>query len=1673
MPQLGINWGLHPTNYKYEVPKEYEMAVKAQQQAALQAARARRSSGGLSELMAMMKVMNAMDKFAGGTSGGSRRHIGVKEQAKQEAADRMAQAQTALFGDANFQERFVKAQTLSAQKAVDELAGINRDIISRYADQYDVDADKLSKVMMGGLQARTNQRLKDVQSSRGDYGIDSAIQGAKRFYRAISRLWNTDAEAEADVKKTIEEQIAFERNNAYARDQALRAQEGEGAWSRAEGWGILANSAGAVGNMLPQIAGTLASRGAGGLIGGAIGSFVGPEGTAAGAQIGSLVGTMLGGGVTAGAQGRFDFVERVLSDPKLTPEQKEEALKGWGITGATALNAALGTIPFGARDVSRMVAPRLAFTKAGKDVAARTEQLMAQQSATGLTRETARNMALGEAARKGLMQEAKAPLLSRAGESFKYSVPEVGAMLGLGVTGNNAIYGATTGQDIPLTEGLQEAAVSGIPMVGLVTAMGAARRMSPGRIPNRWREDGSIKPEIATYRSILDKQVADKNFGGDATKEVISRFRNDWKTDESFEALTKGMEPAQVEVLRQLRNAGIEPRQQEAGAAARIAKAAGTDRFDAAAAEKKMNDAAGGKKPTAAKSDYDAMMQWYRSKAPEWSELEKSNPTVAKEVVRIANRQGELHPDVQNIAERIQRNDGTVTKKSILDWLNTFKDTEELNRARTDLINVLNDGLNTKKDLSNRSYTTAPLAEPGYWKGLLNEVRGGEMKGKRVAPANVQAAISKLPANEAQQPTTNIAAKPNLQNPTEQVPTGDLAANAQQMMDNQPQGDATPPPFTVSEEQAPVFADVNYGEVPVTREELVSAIRRRYDEMNPELREDMLNDEIDFRSARNTEQMELDQLISEKGEGSPEVLQRQELYAIDAEAEFSSSVDALVTKALDNNWYGNPEEASSIITMVKSSLGDGETLPQAEAEIARIVEERAGRTVAEEAPIVEEAPVVEEPILPGENRVKDADAFDEEFQRIRDARSRAATELRKNAEFDEEFQRIAQEKKRVADNLRADAEFDEEFQAGLKARADEATKLAQQKRQAEKEAADAQFDAEFQAGLEARAAEATRLAKEREAQDAAKAQKAKQLLQALAARKQALKNQGANDGNGQRLDGNDAAGAKADDTGITDANQSVEAATANSSKQPATKNTNAAKRGGQPTKGGGTRRAAPQDERKDKASFSNPKQEGSEPQLEGTNAGRNLEIPADDYAERGNGKGGPASKDSGGPNEPKPQESNSGEQPTDGPSIEPRAPLPEMPAPKEGKSISFENATAKMTKLSHKQLLELLKNVPKYMQWRSPDWDSPQPKAKKQWMYGLELATREGQRKPVSPEEQVKIDNERAALLRNDFLEALYAVKENREPSESQKYIIANFESKYGTIEYPQESMLGLIRTYRNKLDAEKRAARKAPKSFKDAVALHKKEADAALELTERTKELEDLINKEKQKGDAADTEALNKYLEEYSNLRDERISNTPPSDENLFAQMLADKKFMKDYKAGKVVPEHIPTRAELREADRAAAQASADRLAAMKNPHIVLDGEIMRVDTPQSAYNAIVNLAARDRSAFESASGSPLSKNNKKMVKNIAYDSLAALYNASVDPAAMTDIQKEMWYAMYNQGFRPLRLDRRVTEGIKRMADKYRADGYDKMTDADYFADTFMTQQNFDDVFGFNNIPC
>lgn len=646
-------------------------------------------TSGLSQLMQLMRLKNMIDMQRMGRTKKER-----EEYAKREA---MGMASQSLLNDAEYIQGFADVQNMSAQKAIDRLSELKKGVISRYAKQYNIDPAALYEDAFGSLDQETRKRLADVKAGQGFW--KEVGTGVGEFWDAVRYAWETDPEKKNQiVKEAADAEARRIQANAYLQDQQRREAEGEGFIERSRGdtGSFLTNVGRGVGAMLPQLGIQLGARAGGAALGGAIGSAGGPIGTAGGA----LAGAIFGGAVPGAAQASYDFARRVMADPNLTDEQKQAALES-GQWQATALGGALGAIPIGARDVARVAAPKVA-------------QALGRGEAQEIARRTA-------------VQEAERGWLGNIPRNVGWSAGELSAMMGGGVAGQNIIYGSATGQDIPVTQGMEEALAQGIflaPIMGVATARPRYTRTQVAG----WRAE-----DIGRYQQNIREQIANNNFGGEDTTRIVKQFRSAYARPDDLTQLLTGFDPEQRNIIRKAYGAAPE----------RVVQSTqGTAVERQLAAQGVMPDEAGqastGKVTASTKSGRiqqvaDAFAS--RTDNPEaWEQIRSQSPTIATHIEKVSKRLDEFGADVKGFYGRLRSEPTSVKSSEIAHWLANQPDTEAFVIARDNLRSVLEDAIRGKSgDTANRIFSYDKIDGADYIKrellSTLKSFSGGKNYG--------------------------------------------------------------------------------------------------------------------------------------------------------------------------------------------------------------------------------------------------------------------------------------------------------------------------------------------------------------------------------------------------------------------------------------------------------------------------------------------------------------------------------------------------------------------------------------------------------------------------------------------------------------------------------------------------------------------------------------------------------------------------------------------------------------------------------------------------------------------------------------------------------------------------------------------------------------------------------
>lgn len=392
----------------------------------------------------------------GGTAGLGGTGRTTKAERKELADQQLkAMAMQVVANDPAIQEKLNKLQSAPVADQKATLQDIRRNDIRRIAEQTGVDTSTLFDAMLGPIQTQVNERYKAVSKDAGSLSslAGGVRMGLNEMIGAFRAIGKSDEEARAIGREVYQENAAIREQSPYWQDQMLRDQTGELITGSGETGSYLANLT----RMAPQMAGMI-----GGTLGGAA------VGTAVAPGAGTIAGGVAAAGTMGAVMGSQDFINRVENDPRLTEEQKAEAIRTGRIPAAIA-SGVFNAIPINVNPASQALLRTAANTAVGRAV-----NSMGQSVAGRVVGNT---------------------LLSGA----ELTAANVGDVLS-----RNAIYEQSTGIDTPLTEGLGHALVQGAAMAPF---FGAARTRTHG-IPSVERPS-PVQPDTTATPQTASRTQAD------------------------------------------------------------------------------------------------------------------------------------------------------------------------------------------------------------------------------------------------------------------------------------------------------------------------------------------------------------------------------------------------------------------------------------------------------------------------------------------------------------------------------------------------------------------------------------------------------------------------------------------------------------------------------------------------------------------------------------------------------------------------------------------------------------------------------------------------------------------------------------------------------------------------------------------------------------------------------------------------------------------------------------------------------------------------------------------------------------------------------------------------------------------------------------------------------------
>lgn len=457
------------------------------------------------ERNAIMRERNALARERAASGG----KLTGKERAAAKKAEEIQAMQSVLAGDKEIQNILTGMEGHSNQKKLTSDLPRLRKRIGDLSQQY-------AHIGSSGefFQSFLNQQVQNVAEETSlikkdpwlSTALDVAGTSLANTWDAITAIAKTPQEREAIAKANIERRRQDIEQHPYLREQELRTQEGEGAFSRMTGTGGLSNVAlfGAENLAIPV-----------GIAGAALSAI--PTGGLSLPVTGSILG--LSGALTAG-QTASGYLERAATDPRLTEEQRQAAFESTGgLAGAAATGFVSGAVPWQFGRVGSAVA-RAAAPRVSNPVISGMLQKAATPAPRGL-RGAMRDLALG-----GIE----------------------GAVVSGGSTiGENIAIGSGSGADIPALENVGESMLMGGLLGGPMSAALGWKHRSPRQRPQRVAtQEGGVSPEttvtpeelaidpvakeratLSSVRNITDKAIEDFVNSPEMTPDSFGALVND------------------------------------------------------------------------------------------------------------------------------------------------------------------------------------------------------------------------------------------------------------------------------------------------------------------------------------------------------------------------------------------------------------------------------------------------------------------------------------------------------------------------------------------------------------------------------------------------------------------------------------------------------------------------------------------------------------------------------------------------------------------------------------------------------------------------------------------------------------------------------------------------------------------------------------------------------------------------------------------------------------------------------------------------------------------------------------------------------------------------------------------------------------------------------------------
>lgn len=402
------------------------------------------------------------------------------------------QALAVLQNDEAVQKKLAQLEGSSVGKQEEILADIRKHDMPRLQMAAGDAAGALFPEMLKGYDKSISEQRKAIEQDSGWKALKAtAGTEATRVGEALLNVFRSDEERLASAERINAMRQKDLEDNAYLRDQALRAQEGEGTLSRTFSGdsSTLTNIGNAAIETLGFMGGPLAAGAAGAAIGGPVGAAVG----------------LLGGAALTSPQTAQTFYERVASDENKSQEQKLAAITE-GANAAMATGAAVGALG--------PVLGKGANTLLGAMAGRVAPRIMSRIPTT-----------------RGLQ--------AYAFRDVPRSAVDIATFSGADVLGGNAVYNYATGENTPITQGLSEAMSGAVLSAPFFGVLGARRRETQRAYDARMKLQNDMATARASAFEELPNDQARAEFNNrwaGMTQEERKRWYDDFIVQQSRKA---------------------------------------------------------------------------------------------------------------------------------------------------------------------------------------------------------------------------------------------------------------------------------------------------------------------------------------------------------------------------------------------------------------------------------------------------------------------------------------------------------------------------------------------------------------------------------------------------------------------------------------------------------------------------------------------------------------------------------------------------------------------------------------------------------------------------------------------------------------------------------------------------------------------------------------------------------------------------------------------------------------------------------------------------------------------------------------------------------------------------------------------------------------------------------